>query len=299
MSEEARDLISGDDILEFVIKFSHDKKAVSDYYRMQKRIYELDLMKDEAEAALCTMPDKRSMLEATLENISKLRQTILKAFCEFNGNKFIATEYEGIDYYIDGVADEDNIKTFRDYYKQFCLYRYEFYRRSEAPDPVILEEYKTEAETLEGFINADNNGYKTFPLVTFTYKFNALKPYDVSVHELERFRSAVLAYMKSSYAISTHFNSQYHADVIRGDTGKMADRTNPSNVFNRWKRYMQAFDLKRKGGMTLAQIFEETKKFGKKTREASDDVNAGSAGRKDIIEALRLIESAAKGTFPN
>lgn len=297
MSDETKGNISGDDILELVSRFSHNKGAVAAYCRMSKRIYELDQMKNEAEAALSSMPDKRNELEATLGGIAELRHTIIKIFCEYHGDKFNTSEQEGFDYTLDGVTD-DVITTFKDYYKQFCHYRYEFYIRSEKPDRERKKEYKTEAETLGGFYDAATNVHKTFPLMTFTFKLNALKPYDVSVKELERFSSGVLAYMQSSYATMTHFNSDYHVDVLRDDTGRMLDRKNPSNIFDRWQRYLMAYDLKRKGGKTFAAIAKETKTIRKKSRVFDTEVTAGSSGRKDVIDAIKLIESAAKGTFP-
>lgn len=299
MSDETRETISGDDILEFVSRFSHDKDAVSYYCRMNGWIHELECLKNEADAALSSKPNNKKEISESLEEITTFRNDLIKVFIKLHGHKFISTAgHECIDYELDGVDANEEVKTFRDYYRQFCKYKYEFYSRLDNFDPERLEDYRIEAETLEGFNDANEASNKKFPQLTFTFKLNTLKPYDLSLKDLEHFNASVIACMESFYHTSKRHNLSYHADVLRDHKGRMTDREHPSNIFDRWERYLKAYDLSKKGGKKLAAIAEETKDIGKKSRYFHDEINAASAANKDIAEAERLIISASKGTFP-
>ncbi len=299
MSDKIREILSGDDILDIVCKFSHDKDAVADYCHLQNNIMKLDDLEKEVNEVIDTASNKELDLTDSLNIIAEMKRKVIEWFLSSHKDKLTAAvkSDDSFDYSLENVTD-DEIKTFRDYYKKFCHYRYEFYCRSDRLDHNKKEEYRKEAETLEGLNDAARDGHRTFPQVSFTFKLNTAKPFDVSVKEFEQFQSGVTACMKSMYFASTHQNPIYHADVLRDDSGRMVDRTNPSNMFDRWERYLKAYDLKRQGGKTFASIAEETKTIRKKSRVFDTDVNAGSAGRKDVINAIKLIESAANGTFP-
>ena len=298
MAAETRETISGNDILELVSKFSHDKESVSYYCRMQGWYHELECLKVEAEAALSSMPDREKEIVESLKDIAAFKKDLLKVFVMLHGHKFVdTTTPESNDYLLEGVAADEDVITFREYHKQFSKYRFEFYSRSSNIDSVRLEEYRSEANTLEGFNEADESKGK-FPLVALTFNFNGLQPYDMALKDLEHFTANVTAYIKSYYHTTKRHNPSNHADVLRDNSGRMTDREHPSNIFDRWERYLKAYDLSRQGEKKLAAIAKETKDIGKKSRYFHDEINAASAANKDIAEAERLIISASKGTFP-
>lgn len=304
MSDRTREILSGDDILDIVCRFSHDKDAVADYCHLQNNIMKLDNLEQEVNEILGSVSDKESVLTDSLNNIAEMKRKVIDWFLSSHKDKLTTADKgdDAFDYSLDDVSD-DEIKTFRDYYKKFCHYRYEFYCRSDRPNLDRKEEYRLEAETLKGLNDATRDGHRTFPQVSFTFKLNTSKPFDVSVKELEQFQSGVMACMKSLYYTSTHQNQIYHADVLRDDIGRMIERKNPSNLFDRWERCLNAYDLNDPGKTKLADIAKQSASIAvrnksKQSRQFNNDIDAASAAKKDIIEAERLIVSAAKGTFP-
>lgn len=314
---------NGDELLEVVAKIKNHKDVFDFYKEAQVRLISLDESTDNARLALEVLsvdeedddfdPRESSdhyarmkQLEDSIEKDIQTRKQLASRFEELAGDLLDTPEnVEDIDYQFDNIADNETVRSFKHYYKLFCMYRYEFGKRAKDIELSLLHFYKDEYEHLFIYNDVNKNMNEQEP-ITFTFKLHKYKPFESALKDLDTFQDNVKACMEVYYLIyKSTGNDLMNPDVVRDSQGRMVERGKPSELFKRWERCLLAYDLYTysKPKLSLAEIGNKAADAIRNTtrkREFNKDVvNAASAAKKDIAEAEKLIASAAKGTFPN
>lgn len=313
----------GDALLEIVSKIK-DNKEVFDFYKdAQLHLIALEGSTFEARDALTNLINVeinddeydedddyyaehyrvKNALIAVIKDNEQLQNKFAQKF-KIMARDLINTPKEviDIDYQFDNIADNETVRSFKHYYKLFCMYRYEFGKRAADIEPFMLHTYKDEYENLRAY-NAVNESMNTDEPITFTFKLHRFKPYELSLRDLSTFQDNVKACMEVFHHMYKNITSNdlLNPDVMRDGKGRMIERGNPSKIFKRWERCLLTYDLNKNQELTLNELARKASGAMRtpNKRKFNNDVDAASAAKKDIAEAERLIASASKGTFPN
>lgn len=311
MSSSDELLNNGDAMLDIVSKIKSNKEAFAFYKEAQPHLMALEVSSYEARESIARLTiieeksyedyiedveiyELKKSLAAVIEGNSDIRRKFVLKFKSLASDLFDAPTTAGdIDYEFDEIAINEEIRSFKQYYEQFCMYRYEFGKRAADIEPFLLHTYKDEHETHRAY-HAVNKSMNTEEPITFTFKLHKYRPYELSLRELDAFKDNVKACMDVFYHMykCMNCNNLLNPDVVRDTAGRILKRENPSNLFKQWDRYLQAYDLRKPRDITLDKIAEKT---GRRTGSGDNDP---SSANKDVKEAERLIISASKGTFP-
>jgi hypothetical protein len=305
-------LNNGDAMLDIVSKIKDNKEAFAFYKEAQPHLMALEVSSYEASESIASLThiedeayedgtedveiyELKKSLVAVIEGNNDIRRRFGLKFKSLASDLFdTPTTVGDIDYPFDEIAAAEKILTFKQYYEQFCLYRYEFGKRAADIEPFLLFTYKDEHETHRAY-HAVNESMNTEEPITFTFKLHKYRPYELSLRDLDAFRNNVKACMDVFYHMYKCIdgNDLLNPDVVRDTTGRIKEKVNPSNLFKQWERYLLAYDLRKPRDITLDKIAEKT---GRRTGSGGNDP---SSANKDVREAEKLIASASKGTFPN
>lgn len=312
----------GDKLLEIVSKIKSHKEVFNFYKEAQIHLISLNASTVEAKLKLAELlanedddfdPEDYSGYSALIQNLSNVienneqtRRKLVYRFRELAETILPPpSKVEDIDYQFDKIADVECVKSFKHYYKLFCMYRFEFGKLANNIEPHLLSAYKNEFETLRAYetVNKSMNSGET---ITFTFKLYRHRPYEQGVRDLKIFQDNVKACMDVFYHMYKCVDGAgiMYPDVVRDSKGRMAERERPSQLFERWERCLIAYVMKNNIGLKLSDIARQSasavriRNKLKTTRAFRNDPDAASAAKKDIAEAKRLIASAAKGTFP-
>lgn len=312
----------GDELLEIVSRIKDHKEVFEFYKEAQMLLISLNASTVEAKLTLANMLEDeddgfdpedyagycafKKNLTDVIENNKQSRRQLAYRFKELSEGILRApSKVEDIDYQFDKIADDESVKSFKHYYKLFCMYRYEFGKLAKGIEPYLLSAYKDEFETLRAY-EAVNQSMKNDEPITFTFKLYRHRPYEQGLRDLKTFQSNVKACMDVFYHMYKCVDGAgiMYPDVLRDSSGRMVDRERPSQLFERWERCLLAYGMKRSNELKLADIAKQSagavriRNKSKTPRTFNNEVDAASAAKKDIAEAERLIASTAKGTFP-
>jgi len=309
----------GDALLEIVSKIKGNKEAFDFYKEAQISIAALEASSFDARNALADLSciehmdevsdtEEHISLKIKWKNILERNDTVKRAF----NRRFKSlvgdllntpNKVDDIDYQFDKIADKETVRNFKHYYDLFCMYRYEFAKRSKDINEYLLFIYKDEHETHRAYdaVNLSMNEDKP---ITFTFNLYRHRPYGQALRDLDAFQDNVKACMGVFYHMYKCIGGAdvMYSDVVRDAKDRITERERPSQLFKRWERCLLAYDIKDNTNLKLADIArkcsESIRVESKILREFSNDADAASAAKKDIAEAIRLIESVSKGTFP-
>lgn len=312
----------GNELLEIVSRIKDNKEVFDFYKEAQILLMSLNASTMEAMSALAIMLEDeddgfdpkdyagycalKKNLTDVIENNTQSRKMLAHRFKELAEEILSApSKVEDIDYQFDKIADDESVKSFKHYYKLFCMYRYEFGKLAHGIKPYLLSAYKDEYETLRAY-EAVNQSMKNGEPITFTFKLYRHRPYELSLRDLNSFQNNVKACMDVFYHMYKCVDGAgtMFPDVLRDTKGRMAERERPSQLFERWERCLLAYGMKRSNELKLADIAKQSagavriRNKTKTPRTFNNEVDAASAAKKDIAEAERLIASTANGTFP-
>jgi len=198
---------------------------------------------------------------------------------------FPASEVEAI--------ENDYMFNFFRYKKEFYKYYYEYYTRNNDYDPKI-------SEMLLLYSKDNDKDYEDTKPYKISFNVDLYKPLEHVLEDLNDFRKAVYMMLtdtlgsdESRTDSTSRFGFHYLKDYFR-QAGKIEERNNIPELFKRWQRYLEIFDYIDRDGHNLTKT---TSIINKKIPDRTTK-KVASTVKNEYAEALRLIESAANGTFP-
>jgi len=191
------------------------------------------------------------------------------------------------------AIENDYMFNFEKYKCEFYKYYYEFYIRS--------DNAKTEiADKLLALSKDSDKDYDGYTPYSVKFDIDFFKPVEHVMEELDDFRNAMYMMLTDTFGgeeirDNSIKNIGYHLlkDYIRDSSGKVDERNNLSELFNRWQRYLEIHDMRKTKGYTWTQVRNAVN-----STITSGFMKEAATVKNEYNEAVRLIESAAKGTFP-
>lgn len=192
------------------------------------------------------------------------------------------------------AIESDYLFNFYRYKKDFYKYYHEFYTKNKGYDPEI-------SKMLLLYSKENDYNYEDIKPYKITFDVDMYKPIEHILEELDDFRNAVYLMMPDTLGSNefradstSRFGFHYLKDYFR-QSGKLEERNNISELFRRWHRYLEIYDL---------MDSYDKDKLSKTTRAINNQLpdnttkKVAATVKNEYDEAVRLIESAAKGTFP-
>lgn len=187
-------------------------------------------------------------------------------------------------------SDDKSNYTYINYIRRVFEYQYKFAQRSSTISEELLFEYSILCE--EGAVDDIIDNILSADTMQFTFVFNPVKPLELSIKEIDDFKSNVVRIMElsSQFMINEKFIATI-VDFPKDSKGRFKRRNDLEALFRDWDRYLTAYDL-----------FQE----GLQPEEIYPKLNTGITveDEKKSVEsyvsyAKRYIRVAEAGTFPH
>lgn len=191
------------------------------------------------------------------------------------------------------IIENDYMFNFYRYKKDFYKYYYRYYTKNNDYDTKI-------SEMLLLYSEDDEKDCEDYTPYKISFNVDMYKPIEHILEELEDFKNAIYIMLtdtlgsdEAKATTTSTFGFHYLKDYFR-QSGKIEERKNVSELFNRWERYLEIYDMVEIKGYQLNKVKDiiNSKYFPNVTGKVESTIS------NECSEAVRLIESAAKGTFP-
>ena len=176
------------------------------------------------------------------------------------------------------------------YLKRVFEYQVKFAQRSDKITTDQFVEYNLMCE--DEYIDSTVDELLSVENMPFTFEFNPYKPLEISMEELERFKDDVVMLME--FNAECMKKKEYIAAIIdfpKDSDGRFKGRNDLDELFNRWDRYLEAFDSD-ESGLEPEDIY--IKLHGTKEVSSKSKIVASYLGY-----ANRYIKAVEQGTFPH
>lgn len=196
---------------------------------------------------------------------------------------------------IGGIDDTERFN----YTSKYYYFMFEFYKRSDCPDPEILNYYHN-VHKYRSMCHLYNNNWLQ-GTVTFSWQIELGKPIEQTIYNINEYCENLKTYAKRLYELN------YYADWFRSSCGK--GNSSYQEQFKLFARCIVAYDLfneyvtsevtiddkslNNKIAAVGKKAIRECKEF--KDIKKTDDISVRKEFRKDYKNALKLIEQSTQG----
>lgn len=155
------------------------------------------------------------------------------------------------------------------------------------------------------------DGVTSKPFSDFTFRLHLTKPLEHQLEDLESFKKHMTICISSINDcinnnklpnITENSNSLFtkqRSGYVRDKSGKIVESENVDKLFQRWQRYLDVYDL-RKRNMTWGEIVDKMHSKDKYCKNFYNSApKTGADARKDFRAAELLIKSASNLSFPD